>query len=142
MGDRCYLTLRFRKADSKAFTKEFMYSPEEWAEEVHLDENGIMEVSITEANYALYREFQNLAEAKIPFIVTHTAGDAYGPGEMVSDGEGNFSGVVVGHEGGGYVAAIKLNRETEVLELDERDLDDLRAHLKILDRVEKMLGVL
>jgi len=71
MGDRCWVSMTFRKEDQKKFEEEFYFET--------LDEdNGVLDGQEFEVNYGGYDERERLSEVGLTFYGHHGAGGDYG----------------------------------------------------------------
>ena len=65
MGDRCSLYITFRKSDEPKFCSAL---GENWYDAVEQEEETWIEVSVEEANYAMYEDREKLARAGLLWI--------------------------------------------------------------------------
>ena len=71
MGDRCWISITFRKEDQKKFEEEFYFET--------LDEDGNALIGQEfEINYAGFDRRERLAEVSLTFYGYHGAGGNYG----------------------------------------------------------------
>lgn len=82
MGDRCYMTITFRKEDRKKVIEHM----EEFDEEDDSNKNTITG-TMYEANYGMYTERQDLANDDIAFHGNHGAGGDYPEAVFASCGK-------------------------------------------------------
>lgn len=81
MGDRCYISLRCRRRDVKAF-EEAGYVEDDSANHVTGDEGVHGVLMVNEEGYADLD-----ALPKVPYYGSHGSGCSYGPGEFACDGK-------------------------------------------------------
>ncbi len=74
MGDRCSLYITFRKSDEPKFCSAL---GENWYDAVEQEEETWIEVSVEEANYAMYEDREELATAGLVFFGFHGSGGNY-----------------------------------------------------------------
>lgn len=88
MGDRCWLSLTMRQSDLKAFRKFVPWDEDEWWNDREDNDDGSVELTVEEANYAWTEELTKAAEeGRLPFYGQHGSGGCYGGGVFASDGE-------------------------------------------------------
>jgi hypothetical protein len=122
MGDRCYMTIYVHRDDLPKFCEII-------GEDVshHPAREGMTwaEVTIEEANYALYEELTEAAKAKLRFSAQNSAGDCYGHGAMVCNGEECIE-VDTDHEG----------NPTVTVPLYQPSVDTALRYLEIVQAME------
>lgn len=130
MGDRCYMRLEFRECD-KALVIEHLGVEENYFEAT--DRPGIFEVVEEQADGGLTDAREALAEAGVPFIGWHGAGEQYDSFEFAA-----ADGVMVEapclYDSGPVVTL------TQVGQIDPISLKIARDYFTTLRKAEALLG--
>jgi len=134
MGDRCYLRITLKREDLDRFGAALGERPgATWWEEEEEAAPGIVEVGVTEANYAWYEDRGRAADEGIPFFGWHGEGGDYGSFAFVSlDGEHVEAAI----DRDGYLV-IQVDEDLEPI----TDRRTLRRFVKKRHAVEKLFGI-
>ena len=88
MGDRCYLSMSFRKKDEEAVNRIMTQLVcDNWYDEIENSTPHCVTVSVHEANYAYDDELEQLAKAGIAFTAYNAEGCNY-PAGLTAAAEG------------------------------------------------------
>lgn len=88
MGDRCCLSMRFRKKDTTKVWRFFHEDPATFEKGLTDNGDGTVTLEEVEANYGCYQEREAIAAAGVVFDGSHGAGCEYGPALFCAfDGE-------------------------------------------------------
>ena len=99
MGDRCHVDILVLEKDEQLI-KDRWGEPSEYSS-CHKIKNWM---SYDEINYAGYDDCCELAKThKIPFYMEHSTGSNYGPGAMLSNGDGKIYAANLDINGSFYV---------------------------------------
>ena len=79
MGDRCCLSVRFRKEDTPKVRRFFHEEPATFEKGLTDNGDGTVTLEELEANYCCYQEREAIAAAGVVFDGSHGAGDDNGP---------------------------------------------------------------
>lgn len=138
MGDRCYLTMKFRLAD-EARVKEVVSRYTDgfrWGERQVTD--ATVEIEELGANFAWYEERQELAEKGVAFIGEHAEGGEYSGYGFVSDGT-EMVEMPMDREGH-FVVPARWNADEQRVELDEDQRNLAEVFFRMRERVERLLS--
>lgn len=130
MGDRCWLSITYRKADESLFAEQL---GENWYEEMSDEGDSWREVFVSEANYGFYGEREALAKAGVCFFGFHTAGGDY-PAAVFAAFNGEDADVS-GFDGRPHV---RLTKEGDP---EIEDLARARKYLRICEAAEQFMSV-
>ena len=122
MGDRCYLTITFRKEDRKKVIEQM----EGFDEEDDSNNNTTITATMYEANYGMDTERTNLANENVAFHGSHGAGGEYTEAIFASCGEEYADTYAMD----GF-PAVKV-REGGV---DQGDLEEAKKYYRVIKKV-------
>lgn len=129
MGDRCYLQLTVRKADYDTHGLEGDFDQVVTED----DENGVITVAESEANYGYVTELEEWANKGIPFYGEHCAGAEYGACCFACDGKEYV--IVPCNESNMPVVAVDPVDGS----INEPNLQEVHKYMWIVKRAEAML---
>ena len=135
MGDRCNLELTLRRTDLDR-VNEVLNEPagnKWWDEERSMSAEGIVELVCLEANWALFDEREQLAQAGIPFFGHHGEGDDYA-GCLFASLDGEQIEVYTDRDG---LICVQINEDMRLI----TNLGYVRAYLEKLRAVEELFGI-
>ena len=135
MADRCHLELTLRRDDLDRFGAILDEPPgiKWWVVLVWEPAEGIIEVAVQQANYALYEEREQAAAQGIPFLGHHGQGYDY-EGCVFASLHGVQLEAYVDRDG---LLCLQLAEDMTVL----TDLEHVRAYLQKRRAAERLFGI-
>jgi hypothetical protein len=135
MGDRCYLRITLKREDLDRFGQYMKCKPGErwWDEEQDEPADGVIEVGIFEANYAMTAQRTEAAQAGLVFFGWHGEGGEYGGYEFASAG-GEMLECATDRNGD---LVLVLDHDLNV----QNDLEHIRRYIAMRRQVRELMGI-
>jgi hypothetical protein len=122
MGDRCYMSVTCRRRDRERFEK--LGFQIEFAEDKN---TAVIKLVDQEADYAHYGAMPK----DIPYLAGHAAGDDYGPGNIVCDGQ-HYLAIAASNDGFVVIWDYRRRKPTA------QSLTEIRRFIRLERRVKAL----